>query len=251
MPVKTENINDRFFDGMYKEAWRKTIPEGLTEAEGDFIVEMANLQEGGKVLDLMCGWGRHSVELAKRGLKVTAVDNLKDYIEEINLTSLAKDLDIESIHASVVDLNLHKQFDAVICMGNSFNFFDRDSALSILRNVASNLKPHGILIINSWSIAEIAFRYFKEKDWFWAGDYRCVLENKYFTHPSRIESEQTIIAADGSSELLKAVDYIYSLDDLQFLFNDAGLKTRALYSTPRKRKWSFEDVRIYIVAEKI
>jgi cyclopropane fatty-acyl-phospholipid synthase-like methyltransferase len=251
MPLKTENINDRFFEGIYKDAWKKTIPEGLTEAEADFIIGIANLQGGGKVLDLMCGWGRHSIELAKRGVNITAVDNLKDYIDEIDQQASENMLDIETIHTSVLNLSLESQFDAAICMGNSFNFFDREDAISLLKNVSTHLKSKGVFLINSWSIAEIAIRYFKEKDWYWAGDYRCIIENKYFIHPSRIESEQTIIASDGSSEVLNAVDYIYSLDDMETLLKEAGLTVRALYTTPRKKKWSFGDVRIYIVAEKI
>jgi cyclopropane fatty-acyl-phospholipid synthase-like methyltransferase len=251
MPLNRDNVNDHFFEGIYKDAWKKTIPEGLTEVEVDFIIEMANIQEGGRVLDLMCGWGRHSIELAKRSVDVTAVDLLREYIEEIDLQASIHSASINTVLSSVLDLRLEQQYSAAICMGNSFNFFDREDALSILRNVSHHLKPKGILVLNSWSIAEIAIRYFKEKDWYWAGDYKCVIENKYFTNPSRIQSEQTIIAADGSSEVLQAVDYIYSLDDLEALFKQVGLRTRALYSTPRKKRWSFGDVRIYIVAEKI
>jgi hypothetical protein len=55
MPLNRENVNDHFFEGTYKDAWKKTIPEGLTEVEADFIIEMANIREGGSVLDLMCG----------------------------------------------------------------------------------------------------------------------------------------------------------------------------------------------------
>jgi len=203
MPLNRENVNDHFFEGTYKDAWKKTIPEGLTEVEADFIIEMANIREGGSVLDLMCGWGRHSIELAKRYVAVTAVDNLKEYIGEIDLKASMQGLNIDTVQTSVLDLRLEEKYDAAICMGNSFNFFNREDALSILKNVAFHLKPKGVVVINSWSIAEIAIRYFKEKDWYWAGDYRCVIESKYFINPSRIQSEQTIISADGSSEVCK------------------------------------------------
>ncbi|HWJ25493.1 MAG TPA: class I SAM-dependent methyltransferase [Flavisolibacter sp.] len=251
MPVNTENINDRFFEGSYKDAWKKTIPEGLSEAEVDFIIDIGSLKAGSKVIDLMCGWGRHSIELARRGITVTAIDNLKDYVEEIKLKALQEGLNIQTVHRSVLDITLEGEYKAAICMGNSFNFFDRDDALSILKNVSSHLSPKGVLVINSWSIAEIAIRYFKEKDWYWAGDYRCVIDYKYALHPSRIESEQAIIASDGTSETLTAVDYIYSLEELEHLFRAAGLRTKVLYSTPRKKPFSFGDVRVYIVAEKI
>ena len=106
------------------------------------------------------------------------------------------------------------------------------------------------MVINSWMIAEIAIKYFRGKDWNFAGDYKCLLDYKYCFYPSRIESEQTIIAPDGSIEVLKGVDYIFSLDELEVMFQVAGLRTKDLYSTPRKRNFVLGDNKIYIVAEK-
>jgi hypothetical protein len=41
----TTNINSDFFKGIYKEVWRREIPNGLTEAETDFIEEIAHLSK--------------------------------------------------------------------------------------------------------------------------------------------------------------------------------------------------------------
>ncbi|HWJ28088.1 MAG TPA: hypothetical protein VNS32_16190, partial [Flavisolibacter sp.] len=80
---------------------------------------------------------------------------------------------------------------------------------------------------------------------------KCMLEYRYCFYPSRIESEQTIIAPDGTVETIKGIDYIFTLDELEAMFNEAGLRTKELYSTPRKRKFSLGEGRIYIVAEKL
>src|SRR5688500_3653535 len=45
-----------------------------TEAEVDEILKNMKLPLGAHVLDLACGQGRHSIELAKRGFKVTGLD---------------------------------------------------------------------------------------------------------------------------------------------------------------------------------
>jgi ubiquinone/menaquinone biosynthesis C-methylase UbiE len=65
--VRTENINDSFFDGYYKDIWRAIIPEALTKAEVEFFVNTTGLKTGSKVLDLMCGYGRHALSLARKG----------------------------------------------------------------------------------------------------------------------------------------------------------------------------------------
>jgi SAM-dependent methyltransferase len=251
MPSSSQNINNTFFEGSYKHAWKGIIPAGLTEVEADFIHEIAALKNGDKVLDIMCGYGRHAIELGKRGVQVTAIDNLQDYIDEIKAKATEQNLPVHAIREDVLYVRLNEIFDAAICMGNSFAFFDRADAVTILKNISNHLKPGGILIINSWMVAEVAIKHFKEKDWHYAGDYKCMLEYKYCLHPSRIESEQTIISPDGSIEIRRGVDYIFTLDELEGMFNEAGFKTKAVFSTPRKKKFTIGDGRVYIVAEKL
>lgn len=45
-----------------------------TREEVDFVVEALALEGGERVLDLACGYGRHSLELARRGYDVVGVD---------------------------------------------------------------------------------------------------------------------------------------------------------------------------------
>jgi SAM-dependent methyltransferase len=251
MPTSSSNINNTFFEGSYKHAWKGIIPPGLTEAEVDFIQEIATLKSDSKVLDIMCGYGRHTLELGRRGISITAVDNLNDYIDEIKEKASEQNLPVDAVTADVLHVNLNEAYDAAICMGNSFAFFDKSDAVTILKNISSHLKPNGVLIINSWMIAEIAIKHFKEKDWHYAGEYKCMLEYKYCFHPSRIESEQTIISPDGIVETVKGIDYIFTLDELGEMFNEAGLKTKDVFSTPRKKRFTLGDGRAYIVAIKI
>ena len=251
MPSSSSNINNTFFKGSYKHVWKGIIPAGLTEAEVDFIQEIAVLGKGDKVLDIMCGYGRHALELGKREMQVTAIDNLQAYIDEIKSKAAEQNFPVDAIREDVLHAKLNDVYDAAICMGNSFAFFDRKDAVTILKNISGHLKPGGVLVINSWMIAEIAIKHFRERDWHYAGEYKCMLEYKYCFHPSRIESEQTIIASDGSIEIVKGIDYIFSLDELEEMFNEVGLETKEIYSTPRKKRFTLGDGRVYIVAQKI
>ena len=247
----TANINDRFFEGTYKEVWRGIIPPGLTEVEAEFIMEIAGLEPGDRVLDIMCGYGRHALELARKGVHVTAIDNLKDYIREIEGKATSEQLPVEPVLSGALEAQLSGTYKAAICMGNSFAFFEKKDAVSLLKNMATHLEPGGLLLINSWMIAEIAIKHFRERDWYYVGDYKYLLDYRFLFQPNRIESEQTIISKDGSIEVVKGMDYIFSLDELEDMFQQAGLTTRELYSTPRKKRFSLGDGRIYIVAEKM
>src|SRR5262245_16610285 len=119
MSSDNRNVNNTFFEGQYKELWRSFIPEELTRRELDFIIQYFNLQPGNNVLDIMCGYGRHSIGLARKGLNVTAVDNLKDYIDEIKKIAGEEILPLKAIQSDVLNFKSAEKFDFILCMGNS------------------------------------------------------------------------------------------------------------------------------------
>jgi SAM-dependent methyltransferase len=248
--MKQSNINDTFFEGFYKDVWRKLIPAGLTEAETDFIEDAAHLQKGQKVLDVMCGYGRHALELGNRGYNVTAVDNLQEYINEINSKAEEQQVNVHGICDGLLGIELKHTYDAVICMGNSFAFFNEEDALAVLQNLSAHLKQGGVLIINTWMLGEIAIKYFRDKDWFYADDFKYLIDNQYLFNPTRIESEHIIIRQDGVTEIIKGVDYIFTVAELTSLLIKAGFSLSNLYASPRKKVFNFGDSRAYVVATK-
>lgn len=250
MPATSSDLNSAFFDGLYKDVWKQIIPNGLTEVEVEFIAEAARLAESSHVLDMMCGYGRHALALGRKNIPVTAVDNQPDYIEEIRGLAGAENLPVQARACDILSFETSTSYDAVICMGNSFSFFDRDNTQVLLKKIHDALKPGGFFIMNSWAIAEVVNRYFKEKDWHYAGPYKCVLEFEYHPLPARVSFEQTVIAPSGVIEVQKGVDYIYSLNEFDLMFREAGLEILHVYSTPKKRKFTLGDGRAYIVAQK-
>lgn len=247
----TNNINSDFFKGIYKDVWRKEIPKGLTEAETDFIEDVASLKTNDAVLDIMCGFGRNAIELAKRGYNVTAIDNSKEYIEEIKLIAEKENLPVDAIQKDVSEADFQGKYKAVICMGNSFAFFNAETASSILHKISGCLNLGGKIIINTWMIAEIAIRHFQEKSWHYVDDYKFITENKFLFHPTRIETNYTILASSGEMEIIKGIDYILSFSELELMLRSAGLQLEEIYSTPRKKKYNFGDGRAYIVASRL
>ncbi len=53
-----------------------------TKKEIDFLLEEFKLPKGAKILDMGCGVGRHSIELAKRGYRVTGIDISQKMLEK-------------------------------------------------------------------------------------------------------------------------------------------------------------------------
>ncbi|MEO7983905.1 MAG: class I SAM-dependent methyltransferase [Bacteroidota bacterium] len=244
------NINDTFFDGFYKDIWRTLVPEQLTVKEVDFMLPYFNLQPGSKVLDLMCGYGRHAIALAKKGMNVTAVDNLGDYISEIQEIAEKEELPLKVMRENVLQYKMDDAFDLVLCMGNSLNFFDAADTGKILANISSHLRTGGHLLINSWSLAEITFKEFKEKSWSRVGDLKFLNDSKLLFHPTRIETESMIIDPDGNTETKTGIDYIFSINEMESMLKEAGMQLKEVYSIPGRKKFTVGEPRAYLVAEK-
>lgn len=244
------NINDTYFDGHYKEIWRTLIPEGLTNAEIDFLYDVARLKAAASVLDLMCGYGRHSLGLARKGAHVTAVDNLPAYVSEVRNKAVAENLAVTVVNEDVQKLTLTEKFDLAMCMGNSMCFFDKAETRNLLGKISSLLKPSGTFVVHTWLLAEIALKSFESNTWETVDDVKCLYHKKILFFPTRIETDAFFIDSDGSTEAKKGVDYIYSLNEIQDMFREAGLLIRDVWSIPGKKKFSFGEPRAYIVSEK-
>ncbi len=74
-----------------------------------------------------------------------------------------------------------------------------------------HLKPGGHFLINTWSLAEIAIKDFRERAWSEIMELKFLTESKFLFQPTRIETDSIIIAPDGTTEIKKGVDYIYSV----------------------------------------
>lgn len=244
-----ENVNDIYFDGHYKHIWRSMIPDELTVKEVDFMLSYFQLQPGSRVVDLMCGYGRHTLSLAAKGMEVTAVDNLPYYINEIR--TKAKDLSVTAIEKGVLDFTSNEEFDLAICMGNSLNFFNAADTSRLFKNVFSYLKKGGYLLVNSVALAEITYKtYRKEKIWSEHDGIKHLADYEIQFGPTRLEIKSIMISPDGSTEEKKAVDYIFSINEMEKMLNDAGLVLEEIFSIPGKKKFTVGEPRAYIVAQK-
>ena len=68
-----KNTWEAFFDA-HAPVYEDNVFTKNTVREVDFLLEELSLQPGDSILDVGCGTGRHSIELAKRGYAVTGLD---------------------------------------------------------------------------------------------------------------------------------------------------------------------------------
>jgi hypothetical protein len=68
--------------------------------------------------------------------------------------------------------------------------------------------------------------------------------------PTRMEFDSIIITPDGQREHKKGVDYIYSLNEMEAMLQEAGLQLKEVYSIPGRKKFTLGEPRAYLVAQK-
>jgi SAM-dependent methyltransferase len=100
------------------------------------------------VLDLPRGIGRHSVELARRGLRVTAVDRTQVYLEQPRGAARVAGLPIEFAQADMRTFQPEQAFDAAFNLWTSFGSSDDPGDdLQTMRNFFACLRPGGRLVM--------------------------------------------------------------------------------------------------------
>ncbi len=101
----------------------------------------------GRVLDLGCGLGNLSIEAARRGSEVVAVDGSATAIERINELAVAEDLRIDAVHADIGAWPITGGFDTIIAIG-LLMFFKRENALALLAAMQEHVADQGVAIVN-------------------------------------------------------------------------------------------------------
>lgn len=125
-----------------------TLTERTTQ-EVNGIINLLQLQRLQRVLDCPCGYGRHSINLAHRGLEVIGADINSEELA-VACQCISNLPNVQFIKNDMRYLYFHDYFDAVINMFYSFGFFDTDEEnMQVLRNFYTALKPGGKFLMHT------------------------------------------------------------------------------------------------------
>jgi len=229
---------------MFDEArWAGTV------TEIDLITELTQMAPGTAVLDLGCGPGRHSLELARRGFQVTGVDRTRPYLQEARERASKEALDIEFVESDMRSFRRPESFDVALSLFTSFGYFkEAEENMQALRNVNDSLRDGGVLLIETMGKEPLA-RIYQHRDWdeldgvFWLAE-RNVTENW-----SWMDGRWILVSGDMVQEF-KFGHWIYSAFELQQMLRQTGFSRVDVYGDLEGRPYDHTASRLVALARK-
>lgn len=217
----------RIFNGLYlKTDGDVVLDEALTRAEVDLWEKFAELEAGDRILDLCCGQGRHTLELARRGyVNIEGLDRSRSLIQRARRSARSQGLPIRFREGDARKLQLPADsLDVVLILGNSFGYFDTiEEDLRVLREVSRVLVPGGRLLVDV-ADGDYIRENFQARAWEWIDDDSFVCRERTLSKDrSRLISREIITHSERGVQADQFyAERLYSRQDLMDLLRKAG-----------------------------
>jgi SAM-dependent methyltransferase len=218
----TPETFDAFFSDFYLRAYADDERQDEAEAQALAAVRLAHTPDGGDVLDVPCGFGRHSQPLARAGYRVTGVDRSDAMLEEARRRA-GDGPGAELVAADYQRLPLADEtFDTAINLFSSLGYLGDEGDTRVLAEIHRVLRPGGRLVVETMHRDRLA-RAFDERDWRSAGAGRLLLEQRGFDVASGIaQVTQTLIDGEGARESRTWSIRVYAATELLAMVRAAG-----------------------------
>ena len=186
----------------------------------DLIEKATGIEKNSAILDLACGAGRHSINLARRGyLNITGVDLSPTLIREAK-----KNAEAEGVEINFLEQDMRRfdgSYDLIMNLFTSFGYFEQDEENEeVILRVGKCLKSDGYFILdflNSVVIRKNMTPY--DEKIIPSGErieqFRTIANN-------RIEKKIVIHSGDKSTGFHESVR-LFELQDFERMFANAGM----------------------------
>ena len=240
-----------FFGPHYLETYQSFLQPERTTREADFIERTLALPPASKILDLCCGHGRHLLELAGRGYRMTGLDLNQHFLEIARREAEKRGLRVSLELRDMRDIQFVDEFDAVINVFTSFGYLESDDEDQKVLDAASRaLKPGGLFFIELMHRDSLV-RILEPRGWYETEAGLKVLEERRFDQlTGRQEVRDVTIYPDGTTREASYSVRIYTLTELAGMLAAAGLKIEATYGRTDGSPFTLESRRLAILSRK-
>jgi SAM-dependent methyltransferase len=219
--------------------------------EVNFIEESLGLQQGGMILDLACGSGRHAVEMAVRGYNVVGYDLSVAMLARAADEAHDRNQKLNFLHGDMRDIGFEEMFDGVYCWSTSFGYFDDEKNMLVAQRIHRSLRKGGMLLLD---VANRDFVTQRQPSLVWFEGEGCVCMDEMrvdFIH-SRLRVKRMVMLDDGRTRELDYSIRLYTLHELGRMLHDVGFKVTEVSGHPATPGvfMGADSPRLIVLAEK-
>lgn len=219
-------------------------------AEVDALISLLGIVPPATVLDLCCGVGRHSLEFARHGYRVTGVDRTAAYLQTARQRASAEGLDVEWIEADMREFARGETFDVAINLFTSFGYFeDPAEDRLVVSNLCRSLRPGGALVMELMG-KEVLARVFLPRDWTELPDGTLFLQERTVSRDWTWIENRWILVKDGQQRAFEVSHRLYDGAGLRALLLGAGFESVNLYGDLGSAPYDIDARRLVAVARK-
>jgi SAM-dependent methyltransferase len=243
----------------YKYGWNLGIKNQSwtedTENQVNFIIKTLELQGNERILDLACGYGRHSLSLARRGFSVIGIDITKEYIDDANMNAEKENLNAKFFNSDIRDVSYVNEFDVVLNLADgAIGYLENDAEnLKIFDVAARALKPGGKHFIDICN-AEHARMYFPKTNWE-AGEKSLALAEFNWdeeTHTMLFGGWDIPYGQPFQKPAIQQGDptRLYSKDELKEIYAERNMQIVAAFSNYYGKPDTPKEIQLLVYAKK-
>jgi ubiquinone/menaquinone biosynthesis C-methylase UbiE len=229
-----------------------------TIGECDFIENEMGHDRGAKILDIGCGTGRHSLELARRGYEVVGIDLSESQLRRAREKAAAQNVRVDFRRHDARDLPFSGEFDlAVMLCEGAFPLMETDEMnYRILEGAARALKPGSKFIFTTLNGLFPLFhsvKEFLEKE---KGEGGSSCEESSFDLMTFRDRNLTSVVDDlGNKKELRCNERYYVPCEITWLLTTLGFKQIGIFGAKlgafsRGDKLTADDFEMLVVSEK-
>ncbi|NOU17209.1 MAG: methyltransferase domain-containing protein [Bacteroidales bacterium] len=251
----------QWYETLFENYGLKYDSENFTQGtlgECDFIESEIEYNKQCRILDIGCGTGRHSIELAKRGYKITGIDLSDSLLKRAKEKASKLELQIEFQKHDARNLPFSNEFDLaiMICEG-AFPLMETDEMnFQILQNAEKSLKDNGKLIFTTLNGLFPLFHSVKDFLASHKEDGNASYDKNSFDLMTFRDFNITSVKDDdGNSKDLECTERYYVPSEITWLLKSLNFKKIDIYGAKlgafsRNDKLTTEDFEMLVIAQK-
>ncbi|MDC7223605.1 MAG: class I SAM-dependent methyltransferase, partial [Spirochaetales bacterium] len=222
-----------------------------TDDEVAGVIKLTGAPRGSRIFDVCCGFGRHSLELARWGYEMTGMDITPSYIARAKESALKEQLDCRFIEGDVRTARPEEPFDGAVCMWNSFGYTEDpgDDDL-ILKNVYDSLNKGGFFLLDTPG-KEVLASGFESNTWFERDDLKILLEYSIDLNWTVLKNRWLFLEKEGKINEFSFSQRIFSALELAQMLYKAGFDSIDIYGSWEGDPYDNNAERLIVIGWKV